>query len=91
MRSKYEGYSVEELRIALKKLWDSPELDSNVSTENQERIIDELEEIVTILRVKAPLSHPHTTEEMWEQFKAEHPCMAKRKRRAVLFFTKPSS
>lgn len=72
MRSKYEGYSVEELRIALKKLWDSPELDSNVSTENQERIIDELEEIVNILRVKAPLEHPHTVEEMWAKFKTEH-------------------
>ena len=72
MRSKYEGYSVEELRIALKKLWDSPELDCNVFTENQGKIIDELEEIITILRVKAPLYHPHTAEEMWAQFKAEH-------------------
>ena len=72
MKSKYEGCSVEELRTALNQLWNSPELDCEVFSEDQEKIIDELEEIVSILRVKAPLEHPHTVEEMWAKFKTEH-------------------
>ena len=50
MKSKYEGCSVEELRTALNQLWNSPELDCEVFSEDQEKIIDELEEIVNTLR-----------------------------------------
>ncbi len=46
MKSKYEGCSVEELRTALNQLWNSPELDCEVFSEDQEKNIDELEESI---------------------------------------------
>ena len=74
-KSKYEDYSVEELRNAFKTVFGA--LDSNWDNDEYppitEEQLDELDEIMAILRVKDPLPPPaHTAEESWEIFKAEH-------------------
>ena len=62
--TKYEDYSVEELRKALDTIMLYSELnDSDVA---------EMESILAVLRKKAPFPHPHTTEEMWAEFQADH-------------------
>ena len=62
--TQYEEYSVEELRKALDTIMLYSELnDSDVA---------EMERILAVLRKKAPFPHPHTTEEMWAEFQADH-------------------
>lgn len=62
--TQYEDYSVEELRKALDTIMLYSELnDSDVA---------EMERILAVLRKKAPFPHPHTTEEMWAEFQADH-------------------
>ena len=39
---------------------------------NDDAVIEEMDEILAVLRKKAPFSHPHTTEEMWAEFQVEH-------------------
>lgn len=75
MKSKYEGYSVEELRKALKTVFHAP--DPNWDNDEYPPITDEelaeLDEIMAILRVKDPLPPlEHTAEESWKFFRAEH-------------------
>ena len=75
MKSKYEDYSVEELRKALKTVFRAP--DPNWDNDEYPPITDEelaeLDEIMAILRVKDPLPPPsHTAEESWAIFRAEH-------------------
>ena len=62
--TQYDDYSVEELRKALDTIMLYSELnDSDVA---------EMESILAVLRKKAPFPHPHTAEEMWAEFQADH-------------------
>lgn len=61
---QYDDYSVEELRAALQRYFLFSELDDEA--------VDEMEQILAILRKKAPFTHLHTNEEMWEEFKTAH-------------------
>lgn len=61
---KYDDYSVEELRAELQRYFLYSELDDEA--------VDEMEQILAVLRKKAPFHHPHTTEEMWSEFRSEH-------------------
>ena len=61
---QYDDYTVEELRAALQRYFLFSELDDEA--------VDEMEQILAVLRKKAPFTHSHTTEEMWEEFKAAH-------------------
>ena len=61
---KYDDYSVEELRAELQRYFLYSELDDEA--------VDEMEQILAVLRDKAPFHHPHTTEEMWSEFRSEH-------------------
>lgn len=61
---RYDDYSVEELKAALQRYF----LCSDLTDED----VDEMERILAAIRKKAPFPHPHTTEEMWAEFKADH-------------------
>ena len=61
---KYDEYSVEELRAELQRYFLYSDLDDEA--------VDEMEQILAVLREKAPFHHPHTTEEMWSEFRSEH-------------------
>lgn len=61
---QYDDYTVEELRAALQRYFLFSELDDEA--------VDEMEQILAVLRKKAPFTHMHTNEEMWEEFKATH-------------------
>ena len=61
---RYDDYTVEELREELQRFFLYSDLDDEA--------VDEMEKILAVLREKAPFEHPHTTEEMWAEFKAEH-------------------
>ena len=61
---QYDDYTVEELRAALQRYFLFSELDDEA--------VDEMEQILAVLRKKAPFTHLHTNEEMWEEFKAAH-------------------
>ena len=61
---QYDDYTVEELQAALQRYFWFSELDDEA--------VDEMEQILAVLRKKAPFTHSHTTEEMWEEFKAAH-------------------
>lgn len=62
--NRYDDYTVEELREELQRFFLYSDLDDDA--------VDEMEKILAVLREKAPFKHPHTTEEMWAEFKAEH-------------------
>lgn len=62
--SQYENYTVDELKEALKSLF--------LYSELNEQELAEMDEILTVLRKKEPIPHPHTTEEMWAQFQENH-------------------
>ena len=62
--NRYDVYTVEELREELQRFFLYSDLDDEA--------VDEMEKILAVLREKAPFEHPHTTEEMWAEFKAEH-------------------
>lgn len=62
--NRYDDYTVEELREELQRFFLYSDLDDEA--------VDEMEKILAVLREKAPFEHPHTTEEMWAEFKAEH-------------------
>ncbi len=61
---QYDDYTVEELRAALQRYFLFSELDDEA--------VDEMEQILAVLRKKAPFTHLHTNEEMWEEFKTTH-------------------
>ena len=61
---QYDDYTVEELRAALQRYFLFSELDDEA--------VDEMEQILAVLRKKAPFTHLHTNEEMWEEFTATH-------------------
>ena len=61
---QYDDYTVEELRAALQRYFLFSELDDEA--------VDEMEQILAVLRKKAPFTHLHTNEEMGEEFKATH-------------------
>ena len=61
---QYDDYTVEELRAALQRYFLFSELDDEA--------VDEMEQILAVLRKKAPFTHLHTNEEMWEEFKTAH-------------------
>ena len=61
---QYDDYTVEELRAALQRYFLFSELDDEA--------VDEMAQILAVLRKKAPFTHLHTNEEMWEEFKATH-------------------
>ena len=61
---QYDDYTVEELQAALQRYFWFSELDDEA--------VDEMEQILAVLRKKAPFTHSHTTEEMWEEFKTAH-------------------
>ena len=54
----------DELRAALQRVFMFSDL--------TDADMDEMDKILSVLRKKAPLDQPHTTEEMWERFAAEH-------------------
>lgn len=62
--SQYENYTIDELKEALKSLF--------LYSELNEQELAEMDEILTVLRKKEPIPHPHTTEEMWAQFQENH-------------------
>ena len=62
--SQYEAYSVEELKEALKAIF--------LFSELNDADIEEMDQIMAVLRKKAPFYHPHTTEEMWAEFQADY-------------------
>ena len=62
--TKYDDYTIEELRAALQRVFMFSDL--------TDADMDEMDKILSVLREKAPFDHPHTTEEMWERFAAEH-------------------
>ena len=63
--NRFDEYSVDELKEALKTAMLYSDL-------NDDAVIEEMDEILAVLRKKAPFSHPHTTEEMWAEFQVEH-------------------
>ncbi len=60
----YEKWEVEELRSAVRAIVDLSKL--------TDKDVDDLEEIMAVLREKAPFPHPHTTEELWKEFSEEN-------------------
>ena len=62
--SQYEAYSVEELKEALKAIF--------LFSELNDADIEEMDQIMAVLRKKAPFYNPHTTEEMWAEFQADY-------------------
>lgn len=62
--SRYDDYSIDELKEALKTVF----LFSELSAAD----LEELNQIMAALREKAPFPHPHTAEEMWAEFKADN-------------------
>lgn len=62
--SQYEAYSVEELKEALKAIF--------LFSELNDADIEEMDQIMAVLRKKAPFYYPHTTEEMWAEFQADY-------------------
>ena len=62
--NRYDDYTVEELREELQRFF--------LYSDLEDEAVDEMEKILAVLREKAPFEHPHTTEEMWAEFKAEH-------------------
>lgn len=66
MATKYEDYTVEELRNELRSIMSDP----NPLTEEE---MQRLDHIMAVLDVKDPLpkEESHVTE-MWEQFKRDH-------------------
>ena len=62
--TRYDDYTVEELRAALQRVFMFSDL--------TDADMDEMDKILSVLREKAPFDHPHTTEEMWKRFTSEH-------------------
>ena len=62
--TRYDDYTVEELRAALQRVFMFSDL--------TDADMDEMDKILSVLREKAPFDHPHTTEEMWKRFASEH-------------------
>ena len=62
--NRYDDYTIEELKAALQRIF--------LYSDLEDQDIEEMEQILAILREKAPFDHPRTAEEMWAEFKAEH-------------------
>ena len=66
MATKYEDYTVEELRNELRSIMSDP----NPLTEEE---MQRLDQIMTVLNAKDPLPKEEShVAEMWEQFKRDH-------------------
>ena len=73
MTTKYEDYTVEELRNVLKSIMNTAALDSEEITALSEEEMQRLDQIMAALNVKAPLpKEEYRVAEMWEQFKKDH-------------------
>lgn len=60
----YDDYSVEELKTALQRIFFYSDL--------EDADIEEMEQILAVLRQKAPFYHPRTSKALWAEFKEEH-------------------
>ena len=73
MATKYEDYTVEELRNELRSIMIVPDSSSDEIVPLTEEEMQRLNQIMTILNLKAPLSQEeYHVAEMWEQFKKDH-------------------
>lgn len=61
IRSKYDDYSVEELKAALNAIFDSTD-------EFSDSQVEEMDKIMAVLTKKNPLPHRYTAEESWKIF-----------------------
>lgn len=61
IRSKYDDYSVDELKAALNAIFDS-------SDEFSDSQVEEMDKIMAVLTKKNPLPHRYTAEESWRIF-----------------------
>ena len=73
MTTKYEDYTVEELRNELRSIMSVPDPSNDEIVPLTEEEMQRLDQIMTVLNVKDPLpkEESHVTE-MWEQFKIDH-------------------
>ena len=73
MATKYEDYTVEELRNELRSIMSVPDPSSDEIVPLTEEEMQRLNQIMTILNLKAPLSQEeYHAAKMWEQFKIDH-------------------
>ena len=73
MATKYEDYTVEELRNELRSIMSVPDPSSDEIVPLTEEEMQRLNQIMTILNLKAPLpKEDNHVAEMWEQFKIDH-------------------
>ena len=61
---QYEKYSTDELKEMLHTTF--------LCSELNEQDLAEMDQILAVLREREPVSHPHTTEEMWAEFQENH-------------------
>ena len=65
IRSKYDDFTVEELKEALKTVF-------FCSSHITDKELEEMEQIMSVLRRKAPLSDEYSGKELWERFQEVH-------------------
>ena len=65
IKSRYEDYSVEELRAALDSIFDSTD-------EFSDSDVEQMDEIMAVLDKKNPLSQRYTAEESWKHFQENY-------------------
>lgn len=65
IRSKYDDFTAEELKEALKTVF-------FCSSHITDKELEEMEQIMSVLRRKAPLSDEYSGEELWERFQEVH-------------------
>ena len=65
IKSRYEDYSVEELRAALDSIFDSTD-------EFSDSDVEQMDEIMAVLDKKDPLSQRYTAEESWKHFQENY-------------------
>ena len=73
MTTKYEDYTVEELRDELRSIMSDPNPLSEEIVPLTEEEMQRLDQIMTVLNAKDPLPKEEShVAEMWEQFKRDH-------------------
>ena len=73
MATKYEDYTVEELRNELRSILSVPDPSSDEIVPLTEEEMQRLDHIMAVLDVKDPLPKAEShVAEMWEQFKRDH-------------------
>ncbi len=65
IKSRYEDYSVEELRAALNVIFDSTD-------EFSDSDVEKMDEIMAVLDKKDPLTQRYTAEESWKHFQENY-------------------